>query len=63
MTNVFGHITDSIIPTSAGLTVVDDDNLRFLDHEERWLGFSTKTQRHVASESAERAHPCRRRSR
>jgi len=56
-------MSDSIIPTSAGLTVFDDENLRFLDREERWLGFSTQTQRHVTGKSAERAHPCCRRSR
>ena len=61
MTNIFEYMSDAITSISAGLTVFDDENLRFLDREERRFGFSTQTQRHVTGKAAERAHPrCRR---
>jgi len=39
-------MSDTIIPTSAGLTIFDDKNLGFIDREERWPGFGTQAQRH-----------------
>ena len=52
MSKVYGHMSDAIVTTSAGPTVFDDENLRFLDREERWFCFGTQAQRHITSEAA-----------
>lgn len=41
MTNILEYISIAIALISLELTVFDNENLRFLDREEGWFGFST----------------------
>lgn len=43
MTNIFEYISITITLNSLGPTVFDDEDLRVLDREEGWFGFSTQT--------------------